>query len=209
MRPLLVLLWLVSTSSIAHPHAWMSLKSEIHIHEHQWRYVDMTWYFDPMSSSQMVMGLNLTGQVPQDMLDNLKDGLVDSITSQNYFSQFQHSQLAIEPLRLTDAEIFQEKTEIAIKFRLELPEGLAVTSPFSWRTYESEYYVDMQHRALSDINITVSPQLPCTFSITEPVIDDDLLAYAENLDKSDNPSIDNLGFTFSQLITAQCSTSEE
>ncbi len=219
ISPFVALLCLMlSTPSNAHPHSWISLQSEPIIHQDNWFGIKTSWYFDPMTSSQMVMGLNLTGQVPQSQLEALIPDLKSSIEMQAFFSEITVGDRTINPAEMTDTSISQRNAEIGFHFTLRFPAGLSIREPLQWKTFEEEYYVDMGYRGTEDLSINEAHS-ECKIALTEPVIDEALLNYAqaldqdsftqEALDQKALPDVSRLGHYFAQHIAVTCNVEDK
>ena len=76
---------------------------------------------------------------------------------------------------------------------------------YTFSTYDPTYFVDMSYASESDATLPDAVQKTCKLTVKTPKPGEDVLNYAQSLDKADAPEEDmQLGKQFAQTVTVQC-----
>ena len=87
---------------------------------------------------------------------------------------------------------------------LATPQKLAGQT-FTFSTFDPTYYVDMSYEKDGDVEFSPDFTGSCKVSVHTPKPNEDMLSYAQSLDKEDAPEEDmELGKQFAQKVTVQC-----
>nr|WP_086939899.1 DUF1007 family protein [Thaumasiovibrio occultus] len=207
-RILFLVLTFLSTTVWAHPHSWMFLTSQLQTQAQQIKAITFTWAFDPMTSSQMVMGKNLVAQVPQTELDALLPDLMLSVAQNQGLSEFYLNGERLQTEHPTDPSMTQEKSLLV--FRFTLPFSTPVTfselagSELRWTTFEPTYYVSAFYKPEQYPTLPEALAQSCTLTVIEPEITDAMLEAAKAIDQEGNQPQEDFGKAFAQTLTLRC-----
>ena len=96
--------------------------------------------------------------------------------------------------------------QLVLTFTLPLakPQPLAGQT-YIFSTFDPTYYVDMSYEKDGDVAFAPDYKGACKVSVHTPKPNEDMLLYAQSLDKEDAPAEDmELGKQFAQKVTIQC-----
>lgn len=109
--------------------------------------------------------------------------------------------------RPDDYGLTREKHQAVLSFVLPLatPQPLA-GQRYRFATFDPTYYVDMHYAHDAPVRLRAQAVKTCALSMVTPTPGDEVLSFAQSLDKSDAPPEDmNLGRQFAQQVTLlQC-----
>jgi len=190
--------------SLAHPHSWVDMKTEIDGNQNQILGFKMQWTFDAMSSAYMLDGYDLSPEHKDMSFRAIASSVINNMLADHYFTYFYKGETPIRYKKAINPQLSQKKAKVTLSFYLPLskPQTTAVKD-LRLLIFEPSYYVDMSWNNISDI--TLSPQLKdtCALKLIAPNPTTKQINYAMSLPPDANP--DNaLGQLFTQTVTFNC-----
>lgn len=197
-----------SITVLAHPHAFVEIKNKVLVENNQLIGFRMQWVLDEASSAEMLYDLALAGND-----DNAKQAIADEImqnvVAEHYFSYlYDKNQQAIKYKALPQnygATAIDNQIMYYFDFLLAKPQ-LLQQNQFSLATYDASYYVFMYYNQEHVASVLDFSDLPinCKGALIEPNVDQQLQAYAQSLDKSQQDEDLTLGAQFAQKVVLIC-----
>jgi len=200
----LVVILFTPLKSVAHPHSWIEMKTEINGTKDEILGFKMQWTFDVMSSAYMLDGFDLSPESKQLSFQEIADSVINNILTEHYFTYFYDGE---EPLRYKKAinpKLSQQKAKVTLSFYLPLSKPQpALGNNFRLLIFEPSYYVDMSWDSVSDISLSTQLKDSCTFKLIPPNPSTEQINYATALPTDSDP--DNaLGQLFTPTVTLDC-----
>ncbi len=193
----------------AHPHNWITLKSEFIIDEkglltelHQY------WEFDVYFSMMTLDDVMHESRVQPNSLQLLATDMVNNMQSYRYFSQLQIDNRAVALAKPTDYALstvsHDGQQQLLLYMRFQLPNPQQITDKtLIWQVYDPTYFIDMKHNDISQVIMRMENDKQCSTAIEQPKPSDDLLDYALSLDQSEK-NTQGLGAAFAEKVIIQC-----
>ena len=160
---------LLTTQALAHPHVWVTMKSEIvYAPDGRVTGVRHAWTFDDMFSTFATQGLDSKqkGVFTREELAPLAEVNVTSLKEFDYFS---YAKASGKKAEFSDAiDYWLDYTDSALTLHFTLPlKSAAKTQSFELEVYDPTYFVDF---ALAEKNPVVLSQAPaaCKLSVGKP-----------------------------------------
>ena len=206
---LALLLFSGSEYASAHPHSWINLKSEFTF-DKQGRLTKLTqhWAFDVyysmMTSADM---MNEHGNKEKG-LAFLSKTMAKSLKQYDYFSELKVNNTLVPLPSPTQSELVmvlsegQEILKLSMQFEFLQPKQIE-DKPISFRVFDPTYYIDMRHYTASQIILHTQNALECSTTVALPDTPDELIDYANSLDKSQE-STQGLGSSFAEQVVIHC-----
>ncbi|RAU37334.1 DUF1007 family protein [Enterobacter sp. ECC-175] len=197
----------VFTSAVsAHPHSFISLKTEIVSDGKQLNGLKMRWTMDEITSADLLYDAG-NAKPGDEIWKKLAAEVMANVLGQHYFTEFWHSGQKVKFLnRPTEYGMTREGHRAVLSFVLPLahPQPLAGQT-YTFSTFDPTYYVDMSYAEDGDVQLPASLQKVCKLAVHTPKPSDETLNFALSLDKADAPPEDmELGKQFAQEVTLQC-----
>ncbi len=198
-----------SQFSLAHPHSWVNLKSEFTLDE-QGRLTALTqfWEFDEYYSMMTIADMmNEHGEQEKGLL-LLGKAMTKNLKAFHYFSELKIDTTLVKlPLpsefkletKLSDG---QQILKFSMHFEFTHPRTIK-NRPISFRVFDPTYYVDMRHSKASQVIIHTQTTTECSTTIALPDTPDELIEYANSLDKSQQGT-QGLGNSFAEQVIIHC-----
>lgn len=194
----------------AHPHNWVDLKSSF-VLDDQGNLVQIKqrWQFDTFYS--LITLADIVNQYGSEEmgLPLMAEVMVQNLSGFHYFSSLtmDDSKLSIgTPQQYTltkKSKDDQVALELEMVFNLTSPVTLKGHS-IQWQVFDPTYYVAMNHSTENEIEIDGQTNTVCTKELKIPKPSEDLIKYAQSLDK-DMKASDGLGAKFAERTIIQCS----
>ncbi|MDA7747027.1 DUF1007 family protein [Psychromonas sp.] len=211
-KPLLfafLLLAIMPLSVKAHPHNWITVKSEFLIDEKgQLTTVREYWEFDIYFSMMTIADVMHESTVQPNSLQLLADDMINNMESYQYFSSLKISNQTVPLGRPDKYELIintiegQQQLVLFMDFQLAKPLPLN-NQPLLWQVYDPTYYIDMRHHDTSQIIITNKRGNECTTTIDLAEPTQEMAEYAMSLDRSQTET-QGLGKSFAEKIIIKC-----
>ena len=190
--------------SIAHPHSWVGMKTEIDGTKDEILGFKMQWTFDAMSSAYMIDGYDLSPEFKETSLSLVANSVINNMLTEHYFTYFYDGKEPIRYKKAIDVSLTQEKAKVTLNFYLPLSKPQpALGNNLRLLIFEPSYYVDMSWDAVSDISLSTQLKDSCTFKLIPPNPTTEQINYAMSLPTDSDP--DNaLGQLFTQTVSLDC-----
>ncbi|MBY0428139.1 MAG: DUF1007 family protein [Alphaproteobacteria bacterium] len=201
-------LFSVPAIGLAHPHAWISMKTSFLFNEKgEVTGIREHWLFDKMYTAFALQDFdpNHNGKLDKDELMQLAAENLKGLKEFNYFTVMETE--AGKPVTLneqTAMDSYLEKEQIAIDFTLPLHEPLNMAAhQIVYRIYDPTYYIDMGHYEKEPVSFDARAPKSCKYAIARPSVDINLIASAAALDKNAKAPKD-FGYSFAEKVTITC-----
>ena len=189
----------------AHPHSWIDLKTEIVGNETHIQGFKMSWTFDAMTSAYMLDGVDLSAKNRSKNLDNIASGLMENISTVNYFTYFYDGDSVIESAISERGVLTLNKTQLTLEFYLPLVKPQEISNrPMKLLVYETGYYTAMSWESENDIQLSAELSKHCSVSLILPTPTEEQFSYAMSLGLNEVPNYAQ-GKAFSQSVETICS----
>lgn len=204
-KRLLGILLAISTSAIAHPHAFIDMQTKPLVQDNRLMGFSVKWLLDEPSSSVLLYDLK---QAKNDPIakQKLLDEVMGNIVSEHYFSYlFDKDNHKIKYKKQPENSAMTPQGNqllYSFDFLLATPQNLE-HNEFTLMTYDQTYYVAMRYPKKIDVDFSTLPS-NCQGSILEPNVDQKIQSYASSLDQSQKDEDDSLGGIFAQKIKIRC-----
>lgn len=201
-------LLLYSSATFSHPHNWIDLRSQINIDE-QGRLIGFSqhWRFDQFFS--MINYAELMNEYNDESLGltNTALEMVTHVADKEYFSTLN---VAGEGISLPTPQHYSlESVQLDGSPSLTLKMNFVLTEPIlvkgkkiTLQTLEPTYFVAMNYPSEQSI-IIKSDNLDCSVELIKAKVSDDLLNYANSLDRN-MKNTQGLGNKFAERVNIQC-----
>ncbi len=206
---LLVMLTLLPIHAYAHPHNWITLKTEFTLDERgQLTALLQHWKFDIYYSEIRLADIKNEYRDQQQGLDQVAKEMAKNLKNYNYFSELKINDQLIaltEPSTRSLSTVFekdQQQLILTMGFKLEEPWSIG-NKTLSWRVFDPTYYIDMRHQKLSQILIHKSKDTECSTHIESPKLSEEMIKYAASLDRTQK-NTQGLGDYFAEKVLIRC-----
>ena len=196
----------LSLSAAAHPHSFISLKTEVVADDAQISGLKMRWTMDEITSADLLYDAG-NAKPGDEIWKKLAAELMANVLGQHYFTDFWHNGQKVKFLnRPTRYGMERDGHQAVLTFILPLaqPQPLA-GQKYTFSTFDPSYYVDMSYAEDRDATLPAALQKRCSIAVHTPSPSDETRNFAISLDKDDAPPEDmDLGKQFAQQVTVQC-----
>lgn len=196
----------ITFSVSAHPHSFISLKTELVTDGTQLSGLKMRWTMDEITSADLLYDAG-NAKPGDEIWKKLAAEVMANVLGQHYFTEFWHNGQKVKFLnRPTEYGMTRDGHQAVLTFILPLahPQPLA-GQKYRFSTFDPTYYVDMSYAEDSDVQLPASLQKKCKLTVHTPKPSEETLNFAVSLDKEDAPPEDmELGKQFAQEVTLQC-----
>lgn len=198
-----LLIIFVSSQVCAHPHSFITLKTEFVVQNDKLTQLDYTWTMDELTSSYLQLEyIKNPKQTLDDLMNNIVENHLFSVLSVN--TDHTNQTITLTPLK-QDSTLHFNNNKAILDFSSQLQEPISISHhQFELTTYEKTFYVDMYYEQDSDVSIN---NANCKITIDKPTPDDSTLNYAQALDEDQQPiQTDDfiLGKLFAQKVVITC-----
>lgn len=196
----------LSLSAAAHPHSFISLKTEVVADDAQISGLKMRWTMDEITSADLLYDAG-NAKPGDEIWKTLAAEVMANVLGQHYFTEFWHNGQKVKFLnRPTTYGMERDGHQAVLTFILPLaqPQPLA-GQKYTFSTFDPSYYVDMSYAEDRDATLPAALQKRCSIAVHTPSPSDETRNFAIALDKDDAPPEDmDLGKQFAQQVTVQC-----
>jgi len=193
----------------AHPHNWITLKTEFTV-DKQGRLTRVLqhWAFDIYYSAILLDDLKKGGKSQQQALDYKAKDMVKNLKSYDFFSELIIDEQPISLDKPSEyslsTSVKEEQQQLILTMGFTLKEPLSIRrQSLSWRVFDPTYYIDMKHHELSEILIHQSVDTACSTHIDQPKPTREMIEYATSLDRSQKDT-QGLGSYFAEKVLIHC-----
>lgn len=202
----LVFLAVLSLSVRAHPHSFITITNQLVVSDGQLTGMKMCWVMDELTSADLLYDAG-NAKPGDEVWKKLAAEVMANVLGQHYFTEFWHNGKKVKFENLPTAYgLARQGHQAVLTFTLPLatPQRLAGQT-FTFSTFDPTYYVDMSYEKEGDVAFSPDFTGACKVSVHTPKPNEDMLSYAQSLDKADAPEEDmELGKQFAQKVTVQC-----
>lgn len=196
----------LSFAAAAHPHSFISMKTELVADDAQISGLKMRWTMDEITSADLLYDAG-DAKPGDEIWKKLAAEVMANVLSQHYFTEFWHNGQKVKFLnRPTTYGMARDGHQAVLTFILPLaqPQPLA-GQKYTFATFDPSYYVDMSYAEDRDVTLPAALQKRCSIAVHTPKPSDETLNFAIALDKDDAPPEDmELGKQFAQQVTVKC-----
>ncbi len=195
----------VSTTSLAHPHAWIDMQTRFLINDQQeLTGLDLIWHFDDFYSASILEDMKQKNEPLEKQYQEFARDSIDYMAAENWLTRFNMNGKPIKFKKPTSYKTEKYAHHLALHFILPLKVPAPITgNRFRLSIYDSTYYVEMLHHKLSAISVTDNAAANCSIKLEAPHPPEDLSAYAASLDITAQ-SDDGLGEMFAENVVLTC-----
>jgi ABC-type uncharacterized transport system substrate-binding protein len=199
-----------SIGAFAHPHNWITLKTEIFLDEQQRLIkIQQHWEFDIYFSMITMADIMNEYPDPREGLAALSAEYMYNIAEYQYFSVLHVAEKKIELPKPTEHSLTTVQRagnkilSLSMTFQMEGPISLQNES-LELRTYDPSYFIHMSHPEKNNIVVHTQNGESCLRKIVLPNPTDETIDYALSLDRSEKGTA-MLGLEFSETVVVNCS----
>ncbi len=191
---------------LAHPHSFIGLTTTMVVQGDTLTGLKMRWVMDEITSADLLYDAG-RAKAGDEVWKKLAVEVMANVLAQHYFTELWHNDKRVKfSATPQDYQLSREEHNAVLTFVLPLakPQPLAGQS-YRFSTFDPTYYVDMFYENDADVALPKALQSRCRVAVKTPKPGDEVLAFAQSLDKADAPPEDmNLGKQFAQEVTLSC-----
>lgn len=196
----------LSFAAQAHPHSFISLQSEVIARDGQIVGLNMRWTMDEITSADLLYDAG-DAKPGDEIWKKLAAEVMANVLGQHYFTEVWHNGVKVKfQNRPIEYALARDGHQAVLTFGLPLiqPQPLAGQT-YTFSSFDSSWYVDMRYAHDKDAALPVALQKLCKVTVHTPQPDEQVLNYAQALDKANAPPEDmELGKQFAQTVTLIC-----
>lgn len=196
----------LSSVALAHPHSFIRMKTQLVVDNGQWSGLSMRWTMDEITSADLLYDAG-DARPGDEIWKKLAAEVMANVLGQHYFTEVWHNGQKVKfQNRPLSYGLAREGHKAVLAFVMPLAEPQPLTGQtYTISTYDPTYFVDMSYAKESDATLPDAVQKTCKLTVKTPNPGEDVLNYAQSLDKADAPEEDmQLGKQFAQTVTVQC-----
>jgi ABC-type uncharacterized transport system substrate-binding protein len=196
----------LSFSVLAHPHSFISLRTEVIADSGQLTGFKMRWTMDEITSSDLLYDAG-SAKPGDEVWKKLAAEVMANVLGQHYFSELWHNGQHVKFDNRPDGYgLERDGHQAVLTFTLPLAKPLPLAGQtLTLSTFDPTYYVDMFYDKPDDVTLPAALRAECKVAVVTPKPNDKMTAFAQSLDKADAPPEDMaLGTYFAQKVTLTC-----
>lgn len=197
---------LLSFTVLAHPHSFIRLSTQVIADNEHFTGLKMRWTMDELTSADLLYDAG-EAKPGDEVWKKLAAEVMANVLAQHYFTEIWHDGQKVTFLdRPTDYGMAREDHQAVLTFTLPLAKPQPLRGQrYQFATFDPTYYVDMSYEHDSDVTLPAALQEQCKLTVQTPAPGEEMLSYAQSLDKDDAPEEDmQLGKQFAQTVTLAC-----
>lgn len=201
-----LLLAFLTFSVGAHPHSFIRLKTEIVSDNNQLVALKMRWTMDELTSADLLYDAG-DARPGSEIWKKLAAEVMANVLAQHYFTEMWHNGQKVKfKNRPSEYGMERDEHEAVLTFVLPLAQPQPLSGQqFTFSTFDPTYYVDMSYEDEKDAILPQALRQRCGLAVETPAPNEDILKFAQSLDKEDAPPEDMaLGAQFAQKVTIKC-----
>lgn len=178
----------LSFTAAAHPHSFITLKTQIMVKDNQLTGLKMRWAMDELTSADLLYDAG-NAKPGDEIWKKLAAEVMANVLGQHYFTEFWHNGQKVKFLnRPTQYGMTRQEHQAVLTFILPLAEPQPLAGQkYTFSTFDPSYYVDMSYAEDDDVSLPAGLQKSCSVSVDTPEPSDETLNFASSLDKDDAP----------------------
>ncbi|POP42541.1 DUF1007 domain-containing protein [Superficieibacter electus] len=193
----------------AHPHSFISMRSETITANGQFTALKMRWTMDEITSADLLYDAG-NAKPGDEIWKKLAAEVMANVLGQHYFTEVWHNGQKVKFMnRPSEYQLAREGHKAVLTFILPLAEPQPLSGQtYTVSTFDPTYFVDMHYDGEGDVTFAGNNPSHCTLALQTPKPNEKMTAYALSLDKADAPPEDmDLGKQFAQKVILQCPSS--
>lgn len=197
---------LLSFSVMAHPHSFIRMKTQVLVDNGQFTGLKMRWTMDEITSADLLYDAG-NAKPGDEIWKKLAAEVMANVLGQHYFTEVWHHGQKVKFLnRPTEYGMERVAHQAVLTFILPLAEPQPLSGQqYTFSTFDPTYFVDMSYAKESDATLPDAAPQDCKLVMQTPKPGEEVLNYAQSLDKADAPEEDmELGKQFAQTVTLTC-----
>lgn len=197
---------LLSFAVLAHPHSFIRLSTQVIVDNDHFTGLKMRWTMDELTSADLLYDAG-DAKPGDEVWKKLAAEVMANVLAQHYFTEIWHRGQKVTFLnRPTDYSMARDEHQAVLTFTLPLAQPQPLYGQqYQFATFDPTYYVDMSYANDSDVTLPAALQNSCKVTVLTPTPGEEMLSYAQSLDKEDAPEEDmQLGKQFAQTVTLAC-----
>lgn len=200
----ILICYLLSLTAMAHPHAFIDMKSQFLVEQGKLTGIRMQWLMDEISSSEVIYEIE-TSKNKQQKLAQLTNEIMQNIVGQHYFAYFyddNHHPITYRKQPQNAKLTIINKRQLQINFDVILSKPRELNrQTATLLVYDPTYYIAMLYLTPKDVSFV--GETSCHLAIIEPESNPTMKDYAASLDKNAEEDT-SLGVLFAQKVTLSC-----
>ena len=198
---------LIPNVAFSHPHEFVNMRVEAKFDKNgNLSGFQYFWQFDEFFSAYAIEGQdkNKNGKADQEELDALLIEILGNTESIGYFTAFDANHVAPDIGKATPVKAEFVKRQLEITFDVPLKKATPLKGKtLRYAIYDNEFYVAMHHDPDNvPVSLSNAPK-GCSWKLDEATPDEETVAFANSLGKSDSPGTD-LGAQFAEWVAISC-----
>jgi ABC-type uncharacterized transport system substrate-binding protein len=202
---LLVSLWPLAT--LAHPHAWIELKSTVLTNtDGDITGIHMTWVNDEYYTEIIAedFGYLKDGHIDEKELAHLAKESLKNLKDYQYFCFIEADGKPQTITHTQNSKTWMEGKQVVLSFAVMLKNPINPSAQkFLYRIYDPSYYIEMLHGRGATFGFDKPSPLGCTLKKIRPNPNFSEVSLASALDKSETAP-DNMGRIFAETMVVAC-----
>ncbi len=213
LKPAVLFLFLGALSAFtsqyahAHPHEFVTMRVEVKFNdEGKLSGFQYFWQFDEFFSAYAIEGQdkNKNGKADQEELDALIVEILGNIEPAGYFTAFDGNHLTPKLGTAEPVKVSYSNRQLELTFNVPFKNPVSLKkNTMRYAIYDSQFYIAMHHDPDDVPVFLVNPPKGCSWKLDEAAPDEDTVAYASSLGKSDSSGFD-LGAQFAEWVSISC-----
>lgn len=201
----LLLLQIGGTSpTIAHPHAWIDLRSTVVLNEKgQAVALEQEWLFDDFYTAVATEASGGSNEKSTDWTQLAKENL-ESLRAYDYFTEVRAGEKKMALVTVTDYASEVRGGRLWMRFVVPFAEPIdPMAQRFSYSVFDPTYYIEILHLKGDVVAFRGKPSGRCAGAIVSPKPTTEMVLLAQALDKNAK-SDDTLGQMFAERVDVSC-----
>lgn len=210
MGAALLSLLLVPMTAIGHPHAWIDLRTQLVIDDDgHVTGLRQHWEIDPLYSLMLMEEFGSAGDDGgrDEGLQRLADTMLSNMAEFDYMTRLtiDGERTAWDQVRNVQLTVDDATDSLHFRFTLLLNEPLALGGrELEYAVYDPTYYIEVLHADDEVIDTGVLGS-ECSVRVREPDPPESLVERMARIDRSGEPSEENVGQRFAERVRIACS----
>ena len=199
-------LWLLSSPTLAHPHAWIDLRVQLELDTHgALQGMRQEWVFDPTYSYLLLQEMDALqpGLEFERALRAMSARMLGNLRDHDYFTEITvgGERIAIPEVGDSSLQWRQRRLHFHFELRFDTDEG-EVSVPLEYRVYDPSYWIEILHDPHDVIHLDGLPGCDAQIESAQP--ERWLAAYAATLERERRGPVPDLGRSFAERVRVDC-----
>lgn len=193
-----------ASPTIAHPHAWIDLRSTVVLNgKGQAVALEQEWLFDDFYTAVATEASGGSKEKGTDWKQLAKENL-ESLRAYDYFTEVRTGEKKVALATVTDYASEVRGGRLWMRFVVPFAEPIdPVAQRFSFSVFDPSYYIEILHMKGDVVAFRGKPSGQCAGDIVSPKPTTEMVLLAQALDKNAK-SDDTLGQMFAERVDISC-----